>query len=67
LSDLPPLGNPDLVQVALKAPRGVVCLISGRFRHRYAIDHGIILRVITINLMIFLCLWCRHLFSTEHS
>jgi predicted transcriptional regulator of viral defense system len=28
LSDLPPLGNPDLVQVALKAPKGVICLIS---------------------------------------
>ena len=33
LSDLPPLGNPDLVQVALKAPRGVVCLISALAFH----------------------------------
>jgi predicted transcriptional regulator of viral defense system len=33
LSDLPPLGNPDLVQVALKAPRGVICLISALAFH----------------------------------
>jgi len=38
-----------------------------RSRRRYAIDREIILRVITINLMILLCLWWRHLFSTEHS
>lgn len=28
LTDLPPLGNPDLVSVALKVPSGVICLIS---------------------------------------
>ena len=28
LCDMPPLGNPDLVSVALKVPRGVICLIS---------------------------------------
>jgi predicted transcriptional regulator of viral defense system len=28
LRDMPPLGNPDLVSVALKVPRGVICLIS---------------------------------------
>lgn len=28
LVDVPPLGNPDLVTVALKVPEGVVCLIS---------------------------------------
>jgi predicted transcriptional regulator of viral defense system len=28
LSDLPPLGNPDLVTVAIKIPSSVVCLIS---------------------------------------
>ena len=28
LTDLPPLGNPDLVTVALRVPRGVICLIS---------------------------------------
>jgi predicted transcriptional regulator of viral defense system len=28
LADLPPLSNPDLVPVALKIPKGVVCLIS---------------------------------------
>lgn len=33
LADLPPLGNPDLVTVALKAPQGVVCLISALAFH----------------------------------
>ncbi len=28
LADLPPLSQPDLVTVALKIPRGVICLIS---------------------------------------
>jgi predicted transcriptional regulator of viral defense system len=28
IADLPPLGNPDLVAVALKVPTGVICLIS---------------------------------------
>ena len=33
LSDMPPLGNPDLVAVALKVPRGVICLISALSFH----------------------------------
>lgn len=33
LRDLPPLGNPDLVAVALKIPRGVICLISALSFH----------------------------------
>jgi len=33
LADLPPLGNPDLVTVALRAPEGVVCLISALAFH----------------------------------
>jgi predicted transcriptional regulator of viral defense system len=33
LSDLPPLGNPDLVSVALKIPNGVICLISALAYH----------------------------------
>ena len=33
LADLPPLGNPDLVAVALKVPRGVICLISALAYH----------------------------------
>ncbi len=33
LSDLPPLSNPDLVPVALKIPKGVVCLISALSFH----------------------------------
>ena len=33
LSDLPPLGNPDLVSVALKVPSGVICLISALAYH----------------------------------
>lgn len=33
LRDLPPLGNPDLVSVALKIPRGVICLISALSFH----------------------------------
>jgi predicted transcriptional regulator of viral defense system len=28
LAGAPPLGNPDLVAVALKVPRGVICLLS---------------------------------------
>jgi hypothetical protein len=38
-----------------------------RSRRRYAIDREIILRVITINLMIFWCLRWGYLFSTEHT
>jgi predicted transcriptional regulator of viral defense system len=33
LVDLPPLGNPDLVTVALRVPGGVVCLISALAYH----------------------------------
>lgn len=33
LADLPPLGNPDLVAVALKVPNGVICLISALAYH----------------------------------
>lgn len=33
LADLPPLGNPDLVTVALRVPDGVLCLISALAFH----------------------------------
>lgn len=33
LADMPPLGNPDLVSVALKVPNGVVCLVSALAYH----------------------------------
>ena len=33
LADAPPLGNPDLVTVALRVPKGVVCLISALAFH----------------------------------
>jgi predicted transcriptional regulator of viral defense system len=33
LTDLPPLGNPDLVSVSLKIPNGVICLISSLAYH----------------------------------
>ncbi len=33
LVELPPVGNPDLVIVAIRAPRGVVCLISALAHH----------------------------------
>ncbi|MEN8133803.1 MAG: type IV toxin-antitoxin system AbiEi family antitoxin domain-containing protein [Pseudomonadota bacterium] len=33
LSGLPPLGNPDLVTIALKVPAGVICLISALAYH----------------------------------
>jgi predicted transcriptional regulator of viral defense system len=33
LADAPPLGNPDLVTVALKVPQGVICLISALAYH----------------------------------
>ncbi len=33
LASLPPLGNPDLVTVAMRAPRGVICLISAAAYH----------------------------------
>jgi len=33
LADAPPLGNPDLVTVAAKIPKGVICLISALSLH----------------------------------
>jgi len=33
LADLPPLGNPDLVSVALKVSSGVICLVSALAYH----------------------------------
>jgi predicted transcriptional regulator of viral defense system len=33
LTDLPPLGDPDLVAVALKVPGGVICLVSALAYH----------------------------------
>jgi len=33
LADKPPLGNPDLVTVAAKVPKGVICLISALSIH----------------------------------
>jgi predicted transcriptional regulator of viral defense system len=33
LAGLPPLGNPDLVTVAARIPRGVICLISALAYH----------------------------------
>jgi predicted transcriptional regulator of viral defense system len=33
LTDLPPLGNPDLVSVSLRIPNGVICLISALAYH----------------------------------
>ena len=33
LTDLPPLGNPDLVSISRKVPTGVICLISALAHH----------------------------------
>ena len=33
LSELPPISNPDLVAVALRIPRGVICLVSALSFH----------------------------------
>jgi predicted transcriptional regulator of viral defense system len=33
LTDMPPLGNPDLLSVGLKVPSGVICLISALAYH----------------------------------
>jgi predicted transcriptional regulator of viral defense system len=33
LAELPPIGNPDLVRVAMRVPNGVVCLISALAFH----------------------------------
>jgi predicted transcriptional regulator of viral defense system len=34
LADLPPLSNPDLVQIAIKVPKAVICLISALNYHQ---------------------------------
>ncbi len=34
LKESGPLGNPDLVQVSLRVPRAVICLISALYHHR---------------------------------
>ncbi len=33
LAEMPPLGNPDLTTVALRVPKGVICLISALSFH----------------------------------
>src|SRR5207237_3347464 len=33
LADAPPLGNPDLVTVARRVPKGVICLVSALAFH----------------------------------
>lgn len=33
IADMPPLGNPDFVSVALKVPNGIVCLLSALAYH----------------------------------
>jgi predicted transcriptional regulator of viral defense system len=38
LADAPPLGNPDLVAVARRVPRGVVCLLSALAFHRLTVE-----------------------------
>jgi predicted transcriptional regulator of viral defense system len=47
LADSPPLGNPDLVLVAAKAPKGVLCLISALAFHNLTtqIPHEVYLAV----------------------
>jgi predicted transcriptional regulator of viral defense system len=47
LADAKPLGNPDLVTVALKVPRGVVCLISALAFHRMTtqVPHAVYLAI----------------------
>ena len=35
VADAKPLGNPDFVTVALKVPRGVICLISALASQRF--------------------------------
>jgi predicted transcriptional regulator of viral defense system len=47
LADNPPLANPDLVVVAAKAPKGVVCLISALAYHNLTtqIPHEVYLAV----------------------
>jgi predicted transcriptional regulator of viral defense system len=45
LSDLPPLGNPDLVSVSRRIPRGVICLVSALAYHEITtqIPHQVLL------------------------
>lgn len=47
LADAKPLGNPDLVTVALKVPRGIVCLISALAFHRMTtqVPHAVYLAI----------------------
>lgn len=47
LADAPPLGSPDLVAVARRAPRGVVCLLSALAFHRLTteIPHEVYLAI----------------------
>jgi predicted transcriptional regulator of viral defense system len=47
LADAKPLGNPDFVTVALKVPRGVICLISALAFHRMTaqVPHAVYLAI----------------------
>ena len=47
LAHIKPLGNPDLVTVALKVPQGIVCLISALAFHRMTtqIPHAVYLAI----------------------
>jgi predicted transcriptional regulator of viral defense system len=47
LADAKPLGNPDFVTVALKVPRGVICLISALAFHQMTtqIPHAVYLAI----------------------
>ncbi len=47
LADAKPLGSPDFVTVALKVPRGVICLISALAFHRMTaqIPHAVYLAI----------------------
>ena len=47
LANAKPLGNPDFVTVALKVPRGVVCLISALALHRMTtqVPHAVYLAI----------------------
>ncbi len=38
LVETPPLGNPDLITVALKVPKGVICLVSALAFHNLTIQ-----------------------------
>jgi predicted transcriptional regulator of viral defense system len=48
LCDLPSLGNPDLVSVALRIPRGVICLVSALSFHQMTtqIPHAVYVALI---------------------